>query len=61
MGNIFIAAKYLWDWSTIQCEPCPPGVECPPCETAFMANILWIYLGWNLIGFIAQGFGRKEE
>jgi len=61
MGNVFIAVKYMWDWSSLRCEPCPPKVECPPCETGFMANIIWIYLGWNLVGFLLQGFGKKEE
>ena len=47
--NLILVIKYYWDSASIQCEPCLPEVECPPCQTNFMANF-WLYcIIWNVV------------
>ena len=56
-------AKYLWDKMTIQCEPCLPGIECPPCQTNFMGNFWWYFVGWNILAVTSWKLvsNRKEN
>jgi len=41
--NILLIAKYFYDKVTICCEPCPKGIDCPPCQTDFM-KYFWIWI-----------------
>lgn len=49
MLNTVLVVKYWSDSTSIHCEPCPPDVVCPPCQTTFMENIWWFVLGINAI------------
>lgn len=61
--SLSIFAKYFWDKMSIQCEPCLPGIECPPCHTRFMKNFWWYFVGWNVLAATIWKivFNRKEN
>lgn len=59
-GNLILFGKYIFDVYTIQCEPCLPGQNCPPCRTDYMTNIWLFLLVWNLVSLIAWAFFRKK-
>lgn len=52
--NVILIAKYLWDSISIQCEPCLPGIECPPCQTNFMEFFWWYLILWNSGMFLVR-------
>lgn len=60
--NLILAIKYYWDAVNIQCEPCLPGIKCPPCQTSFMANF-WEYFSIiNIVMFLIMVvLGRKKQ
>ena len=60
--NLIIVAKYFWDKMTIQCEPCLPEIECPSCQTNFMENFWWYFVGWNILAVISWKIvGNRKE
>jgi hypothetical protein len=47
-ANLLLIGLYFSDSLSIQCEPCPDNVECPPCQTDFMARFPYIIAVVNL-------------
>ena len=60
-GALLIIGKYLYDKSTINCEPCLTDAACPPCQTGFMANT-WLFITvWNVIIVVIILLYRKKK
>ena len=59
--NLFLILKYLWDSISIKCEPCLPGIECPPCQTKFMEYFWWYLLVWNIGMLLVKLITRKRN
>jgi len=59
--NLIILGKYVFDASTIQCEPCLPNQICPPCQTDYMVNTWWFLLVWNSFASITWILLRKNN
>ena len=57
--NLILVLKYFWDCFTIQCEPCLSEVDCPPCETRFMASFWWYLIIWNIAMFLIKLIKRR--
>jgi hypothetical protein len=60
-GNLFLCGKYFLDKYSIQCEPCPPDIFCPPCQTEFMRNFIIYLIIWNVIAVLFWIISNRKK
>ena len=65
--QLICVGYYLFSMMTINCEPCPPNVPCPPCISegqifSFWAGIIGIvvFIIWKLVKRKSQPLINSE-